>query len=303
MKLVTYQAGTEQRLGIWHDTKGILDVAKSGKTLLKRELPQGMLSFIEAGKSALDDARKLFDAAQTKDDAWIASAEAKLCAPIPRMRKNVFCVGRNYKLHIEEGARARGVAPTYPKVPEFFSKPPTAVIGHGDEIQWDSRATKQLDYEVEFGIVIGKRTKNIAEANALDAVFGYTVINDVSAREVQRDHGQWFKGKSMDTFCPIGPCIVTADEFGSPSGRRLTTKINGGIRQDSNTSDMLFNCQQIIMWLSLGITLEPGDMIATGTPSGVALGMNPQAWMQDGDVCEVEVEGIGVMRNKVRKIA
>ncbi len=107
----------------------------------------------------------------------------------------------------------------------------------------------------------------------------------------------------MDTFCPIGPCIVTADEFGSPSGHRLTTKINGGIRQDSNTSDMLFNCQQIVMWLSLGITLESGDMIATGTPSGVALGMNPQAWMQDGDVCEVAVEGIGVLRNKVRKIA
>lgn len=303
MKLVTYQAGTEQRLGIWHDGKGILDVAISAKALLKRELPHDMLAFIEAGKSALDDARKLLDAAQSKDDAWIASAGVKLCAPIPRMRKNVFCVGRNYKLHIEEGARARGVAPTYPKVPEFFSKPPTAVIGHGDDILWDSRATKQLDYEVEFGIVIGKRAKNIAEANALDAVFGYTVINDVSAREVQRDHGQWFKGKSMDTFCPIGPCIVTTDEFGSPSGHRLTTKINGVIRQDSNTSDLLFNCQQIVMWLSLGITLEPGDMIATGTPSGVALGMNPQAWMQDGDVCEQEIEGIGVLRNKVRKIA
>ena len=303
MKLVTYQAGTEQRLGIWHDTKGILDLAKSGKTLLNRDLPRDMLSFVDAGKSALDDARRLLDAARSKDDAWTASAAIKLCAPIPRMRKNVFCVGRNYKLHIEEGARARGVAPTYPKVPEFFSKPPTSVIGHGDDIQWDSRATTQLDYEVELGLVIGKRAKNIAEANALDVVFGYTAINDVTAREVQREHGQWFKGKSMDTFCPIGPCIVTADEFGSPSVHRLTAKINGGIRQDSNTSDLLFNCQQIVMWLSRGITLEPGDMIATGTPSGVALGMNPQAWMQDGDVCEVEIEGIGILRNKVRKIA
>ena len=303
MKLVTYQAGNAQRLGIWHDAKGILDVAISGKKLLGLNLPADMLSFIETGKSALDDARKLLDAAQAKNDAWTASAGVTLCAPIPRMRKNVFCVGRNYKLHIEEGARARGVEPTYPKVPEFFSKPPTTVIGHGEDIQWDSNATKQLDYEVEFGIVIGKRARNVAEANALDTVFGYTVINDVSAREVQREHGQWFKGKSMDTFCPIGPCIVTADEYGSPSGRRLTTKINGSIRQDSNTSDMLFNCQQIIMWLSRGITLEPGDMIATGTPSGVALGMNPQAWMQDGDVCEMEIEGIGVLRNKVRKIA
>jgi 2-keto-4-pentenoate hydratase/2-oxohepta-3-ene-1,7-dioic acid hydratase in catechol pathway len=301
MKLVTYEAGLEQRLGLWHDSKGILDVVQAGRRFLRRDLPQDMLSFIEAGSSALDAARDVLEAA--RQDAWRPSAGVKLCAPIPRMRKNVFCVGRNYKLHIEEGARLRGVPPTFPKLPEFFSKPPTAVIGNDDDIEWDSRATQQLDYEVEFGMVIGRRAKNLTEASALEAVFGYTVINDVSARDAQFAHGMILKGKAMDTFCPIGPCIVTADEFGSPSGHRLTTKINGAIRQDSNTSDLLFSCEQILMWLSRGLTLEPGDMIATGTPSGVAFGMKPPAWMQDGDVCEVEVEGIGILRNKVRGIA
>jgi len=302
MKFVTIQSGAEHHLGILQDGKGVLDVAASSKALLNRELPRTLLELIEAGAKGLDDARKLSEAAQMKTDYWKTTAGIKLCAPIPRMRKNVFCVGRNYKLHIEEGARARGVPASFPKVPEFFSKPPTTVIGSGDDIVWDARVTKQLDYEVELGIVIGKNAKNVTEANALDHVFGYTVINDVSAREVQRDHGQWFKGKSLDTFCPIGPCVVTADEFGDPSGHRLTTKVNGGMRQDSNTSDLLFTCPQILMWLSLGITLEPGDMIATGTPSGVALGMNPQAWMQHGDLCEVEVEGIGVLGNKVRRV-
>jgi 2-keto-4-pentenoate hydratase/2-oxohepta-3-ene-1,7-dioic acid hydratase in catechol pathway len=133
-------------------------------------------------------------------------------------------------------------------------------------------------------------------------VFGYTIVNDVSAREVQKAHGQWFKGKSFDTFCPIGPCIVTADEFGDPSGHQLVLKVNGAVRQDSNTSDMLFNCPQIVASLSAGLTLEPGDTIATGTPSGVALGMTPQAWLQDGDVVELEISGIGVLKNKVRRI-
>ncbi len=301
MKLVTYEAGLEQRLGLWHDSKGILDLAQAGRRFLRRDLPCDMLSFIGTGSSALDAARDLLEAAPR--DAWTPSAGAKLCAPIPRMRKNVFCVGRNYKLHIEEGARLRGVPPSFPKVPEFFSKPPTTVIGNDDDIELDSRATQQLDYEVELGMVIGRRAKNLSEENALDAVLGYTVINDVSARDAQFAHGMILKGKAMDTFCPIGPCIVTADEFGSPSGHRLTTKINGAIRQDSNTADMLFNCQQILMWLSRGLTLEPGDMIATGTPSGVAFGMSPPAWMQDGDICEVEVDGIGVLRNTVRKIA
>ena len=298
MKFVTFKSGSEERLGILDDQKGVLDVVKAGKALLGRDLPGSMLSFIAAGESALADARKLLDARE----GWIALASVKLMAPIPHYKKNVFCVGRNYKLHIEEGARARGVPVSFPPVPEFFSKPPTTVIGNGDDIQWDSRCTQQLDYEIELGIVIGRKTRDISEANAPSAVFGYTIVNDVSAREVQKAHGQWFKGKSFDTFAPIGPCIVTADEFGNPAGHRLVLKVNGEVRQDSNTSDMLFDCQQIVASLSAGLTLEPGDTIATGTPSGVALGMAPQAWLKDGDTVELTITGIGTLTNKVRKI-
>ena len=298
MKFVTFKSGSEERLGILDDQKGVLDVVKAGKALLGRDLPGSMLSFIAAGESVLADARKLLDARE----GWIALASVKLMAPIPHYKKNVFCVGRNYKLHIEEGARARGVPVSFPPVPEFFSKPPTTVIGNGDDIQWDSRCTQQLDYEIELGIVIGRKTRDISEANAPSAVFGYTIVNDVSAREVQKAHGQWFKGKSFDTFAPIGPCIVTADEFGNPAGHRLVLKVNGEVRQDSNTSDMLFDCQQIVASLSAGLTLEPGDTIATGTPSGVALGMAPQAWLKDGDTVELTITGIGTLTNKVRKI-
>jgi len=298
MKFVTFKSDTEERLGILDERRGVLDVVKAGKTMLGRDLPGNMLSFIAAGEATLAEARKLLDAKQ----GWVARSSVKLMAPIPHYKKNIFCVGRNYKLHIEEGARARGVPVSFPPVPEFFSKPPTTVIGQGDDIQWDSRATQQLDYEIELGIVMGKKSINLGEANALSAVFGYTIVNDVSARELQKNHGQWFKGKSLDTFAPIGPCIVTADEFGDTAGHQLVLKVNGEVRQDSNTSDMLFNCAQIIASLSSGMTLEPGDTIATGTPSGVALGMTPQAWLKDGDVVELSITGIGTLTNKVRKI-
>jgi 2-keto-4-pentenoate hydratase/2-oxohepta-3-ene-1,7-dioic acid hydratase in catechol pathway len=298
MKFVTYKSGAEERLGILDDKKGVLDLVKAGKAMLNRDLPADMISFIAAGESALADAKKLLDA----KDGWTAVSSVRLMAPIPHYKKNVFCVGRNYKLHIEEGARARGVPVSFPPVPEFFSKPPTTVIGNGDDIQWDSRVTQQLDYEIELGIVVGKKSINLTEAGALSAVFGYTIGNDVSARELQKSHGQWFKGKSLDTSCPMGPCIVTADEFGDTAGHQLVLKVNGEVRQDSNTSDMLFNCAQILASLSSGLTLEPGDTIITGTPSGVALGMTPQAWLKDGDTVELSITGIGTLTNKVRRI-
>ena len=298
MKLVTFKSGAEERIGILDDRKGILDIVKAGTTMLGRDMPADMLAFIAAGATALADAKRLAGTA----DGWIAAASVELMAPIPHYRKNIFCVGRNYKLHIEEGARARGVPVSFPPVPEFFSKPPTTVIGNGDDIRWDSRATKQLDYEIELGIVIGRTCVNLTEADALSAVFGYTIVNDVSAREIQKAHGQWFKGKSMDTFAPIGPCIVTADEFGDPSGHQVVLKVNGAVRQDSNTSDMLFNCAQIVASLTSGLTLEPGDTIATGTPSGVALGMEPPVWLKEGDVVELTISGIGTLTNKVRQI-
>jgi len=301
MKLVTYRKNDIERIGAVMDAS-VVDLCAAAQQLLRTSLPTTMLGFIEAGPAALDIARETLRGARDAKGISEPLAGIRLCAPIPQMRKNVFCVGRNYKAHIEEGARAQGRQVVFPTVPEFFSKPPTTVIGNGDDIELDTRSTKQLDYEVELAIVIGTKARNLTEQDALRSVFGYTVVNDVSARDAQRAHGQWFKGKSMDTYCPIGPWIVTADEFGKPSGHRLTLRVNGSTRQDSNTSDMLFSCEQILASLSCGLTLHPGDMIATGTPSGVALGMTPQVWLKNGDLVEAEVEGIGVLQNRVRQI-
>ena len=184
-------------------------------------------------------------------------------------------------------------------MPEFFSKPRTTVVGHEAGVLRHAAHTQKLDYEVEFAIVIGKTVTNLTPANAMKAIFGYTIVNDVTARDAQTAHGQWFKGKSFDTYCPIGPVVVTADEFGDPSGHRITLRVNGETRQDSNTSDLLFDVPAILTHLSASLTLEPGDVIATGTPSGVALGMDPQKWLNVGDVVEAEVEGIGVLRNRI----
>lgn len=225
--------------------------------------------------------------------------EVTLLAPIPRPAKNIFCVGKNYRAHIIEAYEALGVPPEFPSVPEFFSKPPTTVIGEGAGIRRHEANTSKLDYEIELAVVIGKTCRDVPVDQALENVVGYTIINDVSARDAQFAHGQWFKGKSFDTFCPMGPWIVTADEFGDPANHTLKLKVNGELRQNSTTADLLFSVQQVIASLSAGLTLEPGDVIATGTPAGVAFGMSPQRWLQVGDVIEAEIEGIGKLRNTV----
>lgn len=297
MKLVSYYAGSEVRLGVM-DGGRLIDLQRAGEAAGKR-LPSDMRSFIMLGEAGLDDAE-----AALKSGAGVVGGSVRLDAPIPRasMRKNVFCVGRNYKLHIEEGYRARNEPVVYPSHLELFSKPPTSVIGHEDEIRYDSRATKRLDYEVEFALVIGKDGRDISTDAAYDHIYGYTIGNDVSAREVQRNHGQWFKGKSMDTFCPLGPCIVPKRYYPNAQNVRLTTRVNGEIRQDSNTADMLYNLPRIIEILSTALTLEVGDVIITGTPSGVAMGWDPPKWLKDGDVVECEIEGIGVLRNRVVEV-
>jgi 2-keto-4-pentenoate hydratase/2-oxohepta-3-ene-1,7-dioic acid hydratase in catechol pathway len=225
--------------------------------------------------------------------------EIRWHAPIPRPAKNVFCVGRNFLTHIEEGARARGVEVKVPSVPIFFTKAPTAVTGPFDDVPWDRSVTREVDWEAELGVIIGRTGRNIPRAAALDHVFGYTIVNDVSARDVQKHHHQFFKGKSLDGFCPIGPVVVTADEFGSPQGKQITLKVNGVLKQDGNTRDMIFGVEAIIASLSHGLTLEPGDIIACGTPDGVGFARTPPEFLQDGDVMDTTVEGIGTMRNRV----
>jgi len=294
MKFVTFGTLAAPRLGVLDAGRGVLDLKKANS-----RLPGDMYALIEGGASALKAVKATVAKASKKKSAWIPLKRAKLLAPFPSPRKNVFCVGRNYKLHILEGARARGVEPTFPKVPEFFSKPRTTVIGPEANVLRHAKNTQNLDYEVELAIVIGKKVRDLPPEKAMSAVFGYTIVNDVTARDAQRAHGQWHKGKSFDTFCPMGPCVVTADEFGNPSGHRIALKVNGEIRQDSNTADLLFDVPAMVSYLCASLTLEPGDVIATGTPSGVAMGMTPQKWLQVGDVIEAEVQGIGVLRNRV----
>ena len=228
-----------------------------------------------------------------------ASSDIRWHAPIPRPAKNVFCLGRNYAEHVREATQARGQDFKLPAHPNFFTKTPTTVIGPHDDIIWDRNVTQQVDWEAELAVVIGPGGKNIRREDAMSHVFGYTALNDVSARDLQAAHHQFFKGKSLDTFCPLGPVIVTGDEFGDPQKKAVKCRVNGVDKQNGSTADMIFPIDQTIEVLSRGCTLEPGDIIATGTPEGVGMGRTPQEWLRVGDVVETEVEGIGILKNKV----
>jgi 2-keto-4-pentenoate hydratase/2-oxohepta-3-ene-1,7-dioic acid hydratase in catechol pathway len=230
-----------------------------------------------------------------------APGEVRWHAPIPRPVKNVFCVGRNYAEHVAEGARARGESAKIPQHTVFFTKAPTSVTGPFDDIEVDATLTQQVDWEAELGVIVGAGGRDIRRADALGHVFGYTVINDVTARDLQKAHFQFFKGKSLDSFCPMGPVVITADEFGNPQDKTVSCRVNGVVKQQQKTSEMLFPVDAIIETLSRGLTLDPGDVIATGTPEGVGFGRTPPEFLQDGDVLETEVESIGVMRNRVTR--
>ena len=267
----------------------------------RRAAPDTLLELIEQGADAWKFAAEVAVAEiRLRPDSTYSTEEVRWHAPIPRPPKNVFCVGRNYAAHARESAVAFKSDATLPDIPVFFSKAPTAVIGPFDDVLRHAAVTSQVDWEAELGVIIGRAGRNIAARDALSHVFGYTVINDITARDLQQRHGQWFKGKSLDGSCPIGPVVVTADEFGDPQSKRIGLRLNGVTKQDASTSDMIFTVATIIEWLSKGLTLEPGDIIATGTPEGVGMGRTPQEWLQDGDIAETEVEGIGTMRNLVR---
>jgi 2-keto-4-pentenoate hydratase/2-oxohepta-3-ene-1,7-dioic acid hydratase in catechol pathway len=228
-----------------------------------------------------------------------ALADVTWHAPIPRPRKNIACLGLNYSAHISETAAALRKDAKVPTMPVIFTKAPTTVNGPFSDIVVDRGATSEVDWEVELGVVIGRTGKNIHAARAYDYVFGYTVLNDVTARDLQKGHVQFYKGKSLDGFCPMGPVVVTADEFGDPQQKRLTCRVNGVVKQDGTTANMIFPVTSIIEWLSKGLTIEAGDLIATGTPDGVGMGRTPPEYLQNGDVLETEVEGIGLLRNTI----
>jgi 2-keto-4-pentenoate hydratase/2-oxohepta-3-ene-1,7-dioic acid hydratase in catechol pathway len=236
-------------------------------------------------------------------DAGIPSSAIEFLAPLPRPRRNLFCVGKNYQEHAREfsasgfdASAAKGE--DIPEHPIFFTKAPGSVIGPGVPIDAHRDLTHQLDYEAELAVVIGRGGRNIRKDRALHHVWGYTIVNDVTARDLQRKHRQWFIGKSLDGFCPMGPCIVTADEIDA-ANLAVRCWVNGELRQSARTSDLIFDIPTLIETLSAGITLEPGDVIATGTPAGVGIGFDPPRFLQPGDVVKIEIERIGILENRV----
>ena len=299
MRFVTYRLRqAEARLGLQH--KGlVIDVAAFGAAI-GHSLPSTMLEFIDLGPLAVEALRSAVDSASAIALVGCSVPEGNvvLLAPIPRPRKNIFGIGLNYTEHVAESARALDTSDALPKQPVIFSKPPTAVASWNDPIRHNAKVTQQLDWETELAVVIGQTARHVDAAGALDYVFGYTVINDVSARDCRRA-GQWIVSKGQDSFAPMGPCIVTRDEIADPHNLNMWTKVNGVEKQNSNTRFMLFNVNQLIADISSVMTLEPGDIIATGTPAGVGAGRTPQEFMWPGDVVECHVEGIGTLRNPI----
>jgi len=231
-------------------------------------------------------------------DEHVPLDRVTLDAPV-RPQRNIFCVGRNYLEHAKEGARASGRELKLPDVPTFFTKAPTAIAAPDTDLQLQANVSPEYDFEAELAVIIGHECKNVSEADAMNVVFGYTCFNDVTARDVQRAHVQWFKGKSLDNCAPMGPWIIDAAELGDPHALHIRFRLNGVEKQSSTTANMIFRIPRLIAELSKGMTLLPGDVIATGTPEGVGFARDPAEFLQNGDRMEVEIERIGTLRNRV----
>jgi 2-keto-4-pentenoate hydratase/2-oxohepta-3-ene-1,7-dioic acid hydratase in catechol pathway len=296
MRLASYLADGRPRAAVLASDQTLVPV-----TELVSGAPAEMLDVLAAGPSLWDQLRQKASTASRGQPL----ANARLVAPIPNPRRNVLCVGWNYLEHFAEGQGMRGPNDDQQQMPEFpalFSKQPNCVIGPEAPVWHSAPVSDQLDWEVELAIVIGTPGRDIPEDRAMEHIFGYTVANDVSVRDVQRRHGgQWFKGKNFDSHCPLGPWIVTSDEVGDPHELHITLRVNGVTKQDSNTSYLAFRVPRIIKEFSTGMRLEPGDVILTGTPSGVGFARKPPEFLKVGDVMEAEVEKIGILRNTVAK--
>lgn len=293
MRLVTFmrEGRVQHEIGALAPDGAVLDLvavepALKGETMV--DLAGAEPALLDRLRAALPRAPKV--------------AGARLCAPIPRPPKNVFCVGKNYHEHAKEFAGSGfdgGAKDVVPPFPVVFSKPHTAIIATGEPILGELDPTGGLDYEGELAVVIGKGGRGIRKADALKHVFGYTIVNDVTARHLQKRHSQWILGKGLDSFCPMGPAILTADEVPDPTTLVLTTWVNGEQRQKAPVADLIFDVPTLIEAISAAITLEPGDVIATGTPAGVGIGFSPPRFLAKGDVIRIEITGIGVLENAV----
>jgi len=285
VKLVTYE----------HEGKRNIGTVVEERIVPLSGIAPDMLSLIEMGSAGLDRAREAVKKAQS----YVPLAEVSLLAPLPSPRRNIMCLGLNYVEHAQESAAAIGEQAQLPEFPVIFTKATLSVNGPYSDIPFDAAVSEKIDWEAELGVVIGKMGKNIQADGAMDYVFGYLVINDVSARDLQRQHRQFFKGKSLDGCCPMGPWIVTADEVPDPHNLVIQTLVNGILKQDSNTRYMIFDIPATITHLSNGMTLLPGDILATWTPSGVAFARQPVEFLKPGDEVECRIEGIGSIRNRL----
>ena len=294
MRFVTFKKNSMIRAGLEILHSGIIDINKADKNL-----PNDLNKIIKNYTEVEDQIQNINNAR----NIHYSINEVKLLSPIPVPVRDIICVGKNYAEHAKEVQKSsfstlqekRHV----PNVPIIFNKATTSVIGPNDKIELTNDQTNTTDYEGELGVIIGKRSKNIKYANATDAIFGYTIINDVTARKLQNNHKQWFIGKSPDTYCPIGPCIITKDEIKDIKNVKIQTTINGEVRQTGIVKDMIFNISTIIETLTKSMTLLEGDIIATGTPSGVGIGFDPPKFLKSGDKIKISVDPIGILENDV----
>ncbi|MDJ0992692.1 MAG: fumarylacetoacetate hydrolase family protein [Dinoroseobacter sp.] len=306
MKLATLAVGGDPVAVALLENGSALDIGASSRDVpgaVGAALRSGNLQvLIDAGPAALAELRQIIASAEGGglSDAFV-SGDHPFLAPLYAPRKNIFCVGRNYAEHIAEGERAQKAKIGITDHPVYFTKPSTAVVGHEGDVLIFPSVSEKIDYEVELAVVIGKAGRDISKERAYDHIFGYTILNDITARDVQRRHGgQYFKGKSLDGSCPIGPWIVTADEISDPQNLSISLSVNGELRQDGRTHDMIFDIPTLIASLSEGLTLEPGDIIATGTPSGVGYAMDPPQYLKPGDTVVCNITDIGQLKNTVR---
>jgi 2-keto-4-pentenoate hydratase/2-oxohepta-3-ene-1,7-dioic acid hydratase in catechol pathway len=301
MYLCSYLQNHTEKYGVLTvDQQKVIDLVSAERELFSNPLLPSSLNEAISNPTSQDRLREVYQKVvenENLDDTPIKDIE--LLAPIIKPNRNIFCLGINYREHAYEFEKTTDASKAIPNDPIVFSKLPTTVIGPNQPILSHSQVTSELDYEGEFAIIIGKEGTYIPKEDAFDYIFGYTIINDVTARDLQRKHKQWLLGKGLDSFGPMGPYIVTKDQLQDPQNLSLRTKVNGEIRQNSNTELLIFDIPTIIETLSKGITLKPGDIIATGTPKGVGMGFEPPKFLKSGDIVEIEIEGIGVLKNHV----